>query len=368
MSAVIAASGPDAGVPAHYGDPIAEQRALEAGRGVVRMPHRVVTLTGADRRRWLDTLSSQRVRDLAPGDSAELLLLDVHGRVQHAAAMIDDGERTCLITEAAAATDLADFLISMRFMLDVEIEIAPDLAVLGVMGEDAASTIAAQATGPVAVWRDPWPGVTPGGTRYSLVGADDAAHPGSRWSARWLLVDALSVDPLITAGGSAGLTEAGTWAWEALRIAAWRPRLATEVDGKTLPHELDWLRTAVHLDKGCYKGQEGVARTFNLGRPPRRIVFLHLDGSDHLLPEAGAQVGHGERAVGQVTSVARHHDLGPIALAVVKRSVPTAADLAVAGPHGPIAAAQETILAADGYGEGRPAARGPVTPGLRRRD
>ena len=80
---------------------------------------------------------------------------------------------------------------------------------------------------------------------------------------------------------------AGTWAAEALRIAAWRPRLGFETDHRTIAHEVDWLRTAVHLHKGCYRGQETVARVHNLGRPPRRLVFLHLDGSGHTLPARG---------------------------------------------------------------------------------
>ena len=139
---------------------------------------------------------------------------------------------------------------------------------------------------------------------------------GSCWCPRESLLEA------VAAREAAGWRLAGTWASEALRIAAWRPRLATEVDHKTIPHELDWLRTAVHLHKGCYRGQETVARVHNMGRPPRRLVMAHLDGSGHLLPEIGASVEAGDRAVGVVTSVARHHELGPVALAVVKRSTP----------------------------------------------
>ena len=133
---------------------------------------------------------------------------------------------------------------------------------------------------------------------------------------------------------------AGTWAAEALRVAAWRPRVGHETDHRTIPHEVDWLRTAVHLHKGCYRGQETVARVHNLGRPPRRIVFVHLDGSGHLVPDAGAPVVHDGREVGRLTTVARHHEDGPIALAVVKRSVPDDVDLLV----GDVAAAQTVVV------------------------
>jgi len=153
-----------------------------------------------------------------------------------------------------------------------------------------------------------------------------------------------------------------------LRVEAWRPRLALEVDHRSIPHELDWLRTAVHLEKGCYRGQETVARVHNLGRPPRRLVMLHLDGSGNVLPVPGAEVRvDGEdRVVGAVTSTARHHELGPVALAVVKRSVPIDAELVVPSEGGPVAASQEVIVSGEGVSPDRPAARGPLTPGLKR--
>src|SRR5690606_7790010 len=139
---------------------------------------------------------------------------------------------------------------------------------------------------------------------------------------------------------------AGALAVEALRIAAWRPRLATEVDERAIPHEFDWLRSSVHLSKGCYRGQETVAKVHNLGHPPRRLVMLHLDGSDTILPQPGDEVVLDERTVGTITSVARHHELGSIALAVVKRTLDSTATLTVQTEEGPVAAAQEVIVPA----------------------
>ena len=146
----------------------------------------------------------------------------------------------------------------------------------------------------------------------------------------------------LAAAREAGVEPAGMMAYEALRIEALRPRLGKETDHRTIPHELDLLRTAVHLHKGCYRGQETVARVHNLGRPPRRLVFLHLDGSGHVLPEPGTDVmaPGNPRPVGQLTSVARHHEDGPIALALVKRSTPADVDLQV----GDVAAAQTVIV------------------------
>ena len=94
-----------------------------------------------------------------------------------------------------------------------------------------------------------------------------------------------------------------------------------DTDHRTIPNELQWLRTAVHLDKGCYRGQETVARVHNLGRPPRRLVLLHLDGVSEALPETGTPVVAGTREVGRVGTAVRHHELGVIALALVKRNV-----------------------------------------------
>jgi len=145
---------------------------------------------------------------------------------------------------------------------------------------------------------------------------------------------------LVTAVGD---EPAGVWAYEALRIAAHEPRIGLDTDHRTIPHEVGWIGSAVHLDKGCYRGQETVARVHTLGRPPRRLVMLHLDGSVDHLPEHGDDVVHGDRTVGFVGSSARHHELGPIALALVKRNVPVDAALVAGG----VAAAQEVVVDPD---------------------
>jgi folate-binding protein YgfZ len=356
--AVATVVGPDAGVAWHYGDPTAEQRALERGAAVVDLSHLgVVTIAGPDRLRWLHDITSQELATLAPRTSTETLVLSPHGHVEFAAGVVDDGERTWLLTEAAAAPALAAWLDRMRFMLRVEVaDATADWAALG-------EPVAAEGgPGEPVTWRDPWPGVAPGGTRY---GPDAAEHPGADRAWRVVLVPRGDLVAEVTARESSGWQLAGTWASEALRVAAWRPRQAFEVDHRTIPHELDWLRTAVHLHKGCYRGQETIARVHNLGRPPRRVAMLHLDGSGHLVPVPGAEVHDAEgRPVGHVTSVARHHELGPIALAVLKRSLPEDAPLTVACDGGDVAAAQEAIVPLEGTSVDRPAPRGPVQRGL----
>jgi hypothetical protein len=331
----VEATGPDAGVAAHYGEPLREQRALAAGTAVVDLSHRgVVTVAGPDRLSWLNTLSSQQVAALKPGESSELLLLSVQGRIDFDARVIDDGGTTWLIVEAAEAASLADYLNRMKFMLRVEIaDVSADWSVVG-------STRAVPEWSAYLAWQDPWPHVSAGG--YSYANVSEENHPGLERPWFEYLIPAAELEDAL-----AGRALAGVLAAEALRIAAWRPRIGAETDDKTIPHELDLLRTAVHLAKGCYKGQETIARVHNLGHPPRRLVFLQLDGSQHTLPAAGSPVLAGERKVGTVTSVAQHYEMGPVALAVVKRSVAPDEILTVLDGDEPYPAAQELIVAPD---------------------
>jgi folate-binding protein YgfZ len=340
------AAGP-AAVAAHYGDPVAEQRMLAVGRAIVDLSDRgVITVTGPDRLTWLDSLTSQALASLAPGQSAETLLLDPNGRLEHSIRLVDDGVTAWLLVEAAQTAALAAWLDRMRFMLRVEVaDVSPQWAVLGQLQPAGADLLVAPAApnGVPLAWHDPWSAVQTGGWQY----AADEGHPAPQFSAVELLVERARLAEVAAAARAGTLAVAGTLALEALRIAAWRPRFGTEVDERTIPHELDWLRSAVHLSKGCYRGQETVAKVHNLGHPPRRLVMLHLDGSDALLPAHGASVLLDGAPVGTVTSSARHHELGPIALAVVKRSLDPSAALVVEADGVAVAAAQQTIVPTD---------------------
>ncbi|MFE3454841.1 YgfZ/GcvT domain-containing protein [Nonomuraea sp. NPDC059194] len=303
LPGAVAAEAPDADVAAHYGDLFAEQRALLKGEAVVDRSNReIVRIAGADRLQWLNDLTSQKLDNLQPGGWAQTLILDLQGRVEHHLTLIDDGEAVLAHVEPGASAALIDYLDRMRFMLRVEVSLVEELAVLST------------AEGDVLVPR-----------------AELAEHLGK---------------PL-----------AGLWAYEALRIEGHRPRLGLDTDHKTIPHEVGWIGEAVHLSKGCYRGQETVARVHNLGHPPRRLVFLHLDGSVDTLPPHGAPVVLDGQEVGFVGSSARHHELGPIALALVKRTVPVDVPLLAGG----VAAGQEVIVPPDA---GRNVA---IDPALRRR-
>ena len=327
------------GVPEHYGSPLAEQRALAEGGAIVDLSDRsVLTVTGPDRLSWLNSLTSQALTGLRPGESSETLLLDVTGRVEHAVRLIEDGETLWLLVDRPEADGLLAWLDSMRFTLRVEVsDRTAELATIGTLA-DPPLPIAAPNGVPLS-WHDPWHAVTPGGHQYAR-----GEHPGAGWSWSERLVPRDVLPSIVTRVASGDLLAAGTLAADALRIAAWRPRFATEVDERSIPHELDWLRTAVHLSKGCYRGQETVAKVHNLGHPPRRLVMLHLDGSEGVHPARGAVVSVDGRQVGAVTSAALHYELGPIALAVVKRGTDATATLTVDADGTPIAAAQEVVV------------------------
>jgi tRNA-modifying protein YgfZ len=315
----VPAEGLDAGVAAHYGDPVREQRAMDRAAGLIDRSNRgVVTITGPDRLSWLHSLTSQHLEALAAGPTAQALILDPNGRVEHHLTLTDDGTTTWIHVEAGTAAPLVEFLNSMRFMLRVEVaDVTGELAVLSAAGPEADAAAAPLAE--VAVARTEGP-----------VGTDH-------------LVPREQLAALAAAAQEGGARLAGTWAYEAFRIAAHQPRYGLDTDHKTIPHEVGWIETAVHLSKGCYRGQETVARVHNLGHPPRRLVFLHLDGSVDRLPGHGDEVTLDGTAVGFVGSTARHYELGPIGLALVRRTTPVDATLEAGG----VAASQEVIVPPD---------------------
>lgn len=360
QSPFAAVTGAVGSPPQHYGNPLREQKLLAQGDAIVDLSDRaVITIAGPDRLTWLDSLTSQSLAALQPGDSAETLQLDPTGHLEFALRIIDDGETAWILVDSDQAEPLVAWLNRMRFMLRVEIaDRSADFATVGTLGEPELP--GAVSNGVPLIWRDPWTTVVAGGFQYATA----ADHPAAEWTYSERLVARAELAGLAGVAGAAGTTDvagttvvagtpvvAGTLALEALRVAAWRPRFATEVDAKSLPHELDWLRSAVHLNKGCYRGQETVAKVHNLGHPPRRLVLLHLDGSEGVLPVAGDEVLLGDKAVGQITTAARHYELGPIALAVVKRSADPAAELTVVAGEVTVAASQEIIVPTDAGAE-----------------
>jgi folate-binding protein YgfZ len=329
IAGAVAAEWPDEGVAAHYGDPAREQRALSQTRVLVDRGNRgVLRVTGQDRLSWLHSLTSQHLERLAPGDTREALVLSPQGHLEHHLTLADDGTATWIHVEPHTAKALTEYLDSMRFMLRVAVE---DLS--GVL---VVRTLA----GPLPAEGGVLSRTAAGDSSLATIleGAGAAAVMTNPFG-----ID-LIVKPEVTGQLAAAFPVAGMWAFEAARIAARIPRPGLDTDHKTLPHEVGLIEPAVHLNKGCYRGQETVARIHNVGRPPRRLVFLHLDGSVDQLPGHGSPLTLADGTqVGFTGSAARHFELGPIGLGLVKRSVDVTAPLLADG----VAAAQEVIVSPD---------------------
>lgn len=284
MSAVLVEEGPDAGAVWHFGEPHKEGRALEEGNAWADLSHlAIITVSGSERLKWLNDLTTQELVKWPTGSWTSALRLDAQGHIQDQLFLMDDGEKTWIHTEKYRETELLQFLERMVFMLDVHPESV------------TAKYKVIRTTGKTDLF---------GGPFKILKRSESVVESGM---------------------------QVGMWALEAERVAQRRARLGFETDYKSIPNELNFLNNAVHMKKGCYPGQETVAKVFNLGQPPRRLVLLHLDGSVVELPKPGDKVLSGETEVGFVGTVARHYELGPIALAVIRRSVSPDASLLVAG-------------------------------------
>jgi folate-binding protein YgfZ len=301
MTAVFVEEGPDKGAIWHFGEPNKEQRALAEGKAWADLSHlSVVAISGEDRLKWLHDLTTQYLVDFGAGTWTSAMVLDPQGHVEYQFNVVDDGTTSYLVMDPQFVEGLSSYLNKMRFMLRVEVRVATeDFAVMRAPG------VANEIGGPFA------------------------------------LVPRAELEEMKSAFDSTAM-QVGTWALDAERVAAGRPRHGIDTDFKTIPNELGVLNGAVHMNKGCYRGQETVAKIYNLGKPPRRLVMLHLDGHAVVMPPSGTPVMNGEVQVGFLGTVARHHELGPIALAIVKRNTPVDAQLTVEG----VAAAQEIIVEA----------------------
>jgi folate-binding protein YgfZ len=302
MTAVYIEDGLDKGAIWHFGEVAKEQRALAEGRAWADLSHRaVIAISGEDRLMWLHSLTTQHLEKLTPGDWKEALILDPQGHLEQQFFLVDDGSTTFLHLDHEKVPSFIDYLQKMKFMLRVDVsDVSDTYAILRAPGKTDAI-----------------------GGPYALVPRAELAAT-------------------INAFNSANL-QVGIWALEAERIAQGRARIGFDTDHKSIPNELGLLNKAVHMNKGCYRGQETVAKVFNLGHPPRRLVLLHLDGSSVDIPNHGDAVTLDGKEIGFVGSVARHYELGPIALAVIKRMTPADAVLSVNG----IAANQEILVPID---------------------
>ncbi|MFZ9879588.1 MAG: YgfZ/GcvT domain-containing protein [Candidatus Nanopelagicaceae bacterium] len=299
MTAVYVEDGLDKGAIWHFGEVAKEQRALAEGKAWADLSHRaVIEINGADRLTWLHSLTTQHLEKLQPGEWKEALILDPQGHVEQQLFLVDDGSSVFLHLDQEKKESLISYLEKMKFMLRVDVKDVSD---------------------EYAIFRAPGK-------------SDDLGGP-------YALVPRAEISSMSEAFNASNL-QVGIWALEAERIARGRARIGMDTDHKSIPNELGVLNKSVHMNKGCYRGQETVAKVFNLGHPPRRLVLLHLDGSSVDLPKHGDSVSHEGKEIGFIGSVARHHELGPIALAIIKRTTSADAVLVADG----VAANQEILV------------------------
>jgi tRNA-modifying protein YgfZ len=318
-SGAVSGQGADSGVAWHYGDPLREQRLATTEAVVVDRSNRdVLAVPGPDRLAWLHAISSQHLSALDDGQSTETLVLSPNGHLEQHWQLTELGGQVFIDTEPGTADEVLGYLLKMRFLKRVEpVVLTSAFAVISVLGPrsarvlDVAGLPLPDASGAVQVGG--------GFVRSRRDGGYD------------LLVERAELVAVADRLRGAGAEPAGSWAYTALRIERREPRLGVDTDHRTIPHEIGLIGIAVHLDKGCYRGQETVARVQNLGRPPRRLVLVHLAGESEALPDPGTPVERDGRVVGFIGSSAQHYELGPIGLAVVKRGVGSGDQLVIGG-------------------------------------
>lgn len=268
----------------------------ESDAVVIRTGQRRVDVTGADRLRYLDDVTTQRFEDASAGTATSALVLDAHGAPLACFDVAVLAERLALVApDDEVAAYLTDVLGQRTFLLDVQFTITDDVVVA--LRGDGAEHVARGANLHVR------PGtVRPAGNdvvAVGIAGGVDLLGPQDSVEA--------AVDALLAAGARRG-DGRDLAAW---RVAAGVPAFGSEITPPHLPEEAGILATHVHLAKGCYPGQEAVARMWMLGRPRRRLAVLDATGDGRL--GTGWRAGEGRRSI-EVTSTTPD---GQLALAYV---------------------------------------------------
>ena len=303
----------DSGVllPQRFGDdPAAEYAALREDAALVDLGFRcVVRATGADRQDFLQGMLTNEVARLAPGAGCAALLLTIQGRVTADLRVAVDGEALVLDVDVRARGALLDALEKLIIADDVELGEPPEtLALVGIDGPRAAALLpaAVQSLAPYAHAACEVAGVPLRAQRASEVrGAGFVLHVPARGVA--VVWDALV---------AAGARPCGMEALEGRRVEVGVPRIGLDMDGTTLALEVP-VEDAISATKGCYLGQEVVARGSVRGHVNRRLVGLVFEGP---APPAGAPLVRDGREVGRVTSIARAFGRGTLAgLGFVRR-------------------------------------------------
>lgn len=357
MVAVRIESGADIGAVWHYGDPLREQRWLEDGTGVVDLSARdVIRITGPERGAYLNLLGTQKLDDMSPGQAMSTFLLDPQGHIMHFLALVETGDEIWGWTEPGRGAGLVDHLTRMKFRMDVQADMRIDMAVVWVGADIPVDSLMDPGLGDRALMDRSSGDSDPNGHGEGVEGIPSAqetvdpcdgvgpqACPARQGTPNCLggkevFIPRSQVDHVMSLGHPVGM-----WAHTARRIASGVIRVGMDTDTNTLPNEVGVPSEDLVLNKGCYPGQETVARVYNVGAPPRRLVRLHLDGSQESFLDPNTPLTLDGAEVGFLGSMAYHHELGPIGLGLVKRQTDDNATLMAAD----VPASIEPLVARD---------------------
>ena len=291
--------------PASYGDTTAEYLAARSGTGSIAGQTAIVWVDGPDAVSFLQGIVSQDVESLAPGEVAQSLLLEPRGKLSDVFWLLRDAERVGLLTSASRAEDTRDELA--RWKIRVKADLAVDeRPVTELWGREAAQTAAGAGIEVPDGWSD----------------EDGVLVASVALGALPRIVIAGVTEPI---GGTIAV---GSVAATTVRIEAGAPLIGIDIDGSTIPQEAGVVDAAVSFTKGCYLGQELVARIDTRGRVNRSLRGVVL--RDNLIPPVGATVVTAEREVGTITSVGESLELrAPVALGLIRREAEPGTDVTI---------------------------------------
>jgi tRNA-modifying protein YgfZ len=294
---------------------VADYRVLTEACGLLDRSERgKLALTGAGAKEFLEGQVTNAIEALNPGQGVYAAFLSPKGKMLGDLRVLDLGDELFLDTERSALQELFNMIRRYRIGYDVELHkrtiergllslVGPEArAVAG--AEDLAAAEHANAAGEVD------------GTRVRLVATDTGVD---------LLCDAAETEALAAALRGRGAVDVDEAAAEVLRVEAGRPRYGIDVDDTVIPQEAGLNERAVSFTKGCYVGQETVARLHYRGKPNRHLRGLRLSA-----PAAhGDELRLGERVVGRIGTAVVSPRHGPVALALVRREAGPGASVAV---------------------------------------
>lgn len=284
--------------------------AYQAARSGAIVIHRSVEgrvhVTGRDRLDLLHRMSTNDINGIAVGEARQTVLTTAIARIVDAPWVLNRGETALLVTGAGRATAIRRWLAGYIFFRDdVKLtDASAELGQIGIFGKRAAEIAEALWPGAAALAEDHF------GERDDVLAWRGRPLAGGGYT---FIAPAAKLDALIAQAVAAGAIPAGDETYQLLRLAAGQPETGHELTEEYLPLEAN-LWHAVSFTKGCYIGQEIIARMESRGKLARRLVGLKLTA-----PVAeGVEVKAGETVVGQVTSTGVLPDHGPVALAFLK--------------------------------------------------